>query len=73
MWSSVHPQVRIYTDIISKAVGEFHSDWKLASDKSEHPDARLKLTKAKEVPTCLLIEVWFDFGGSRSSARVLRV
>ena len=28
----------------------FHLDWKLASDKSKLPDARLKLTELKEVP-----------------------
>ena len=37
------------------------------------PVARPKLTKTKEKPTCLLIGVWFDCGGSRSSARILIV
>ena len=48
-----------------------HSDWKLASDKSKLPDARLKLTELKEDPHASW--GWFNCGGSRSSARVLRV
>ena len=48
-----------------------HSDWKLASDKSKPLDARLKLTELKEDPHASW--GWFNCGGSRSSARVLRV
>ena len=48
-----------------------HSDWKLASDKSKLSDARLKLTELKKNPHAS--RGWFDCGGSRSSARVLRV
>ena len=49
----------------------YHSDWKLASDKSKPLDARLKLTELKKNPH--VSRGWFDCGGSRSSARVLRV
>ena len=48
-----------------------HSDWKLSSDKSKLSDARLKLTELKKNPHAS--KGWFDCGGSRSSARALRV
>ena len=37
-----------------------HSDWKLASDRSKLPDARLKL-KAEERPTCFegVVRLWW--------------
>ena len=48
-----------------------HSDWKFASDKTKLSEARQKLTELEK--TRMPREGWFDCGGSRSSARVLRV
>ena len=46
----------------------YHLDSKVASGGCE-----IEIDELKENPTRLLIVVWFDCGGSCSSARVLRV
>ena len=63
-----------FTPIISKALGT--SSLGLESRvrlESKFSDAETKLANWRKIPTCLRIGVWFDCGGSRSSARVQRV